>query len=344
MELPRTELESDLVGTALPIRAPGVWYGAPFIAAKYCGLVEPRWMNGEWQHGWHPVEHNIHPELVVGNNGKSRDRRGIDHFWVARRDQAAYLRLHGYKRVEAIGLPIVYLPQPEVERETGSLLVMPVHSLSYTKHSWDFDRYADEIAQIAGRFSRVVACVHPACYQKDYWVISFRNRGIPVISGAELTDRNSLLRMAVLLSRFEFMTTNGLGSHLVYAAYYGAKPSIFGNIASHAPTDFSEDIFYRNCPEILQATLEMLGEPHLRKTYPEFFCTPWAAKTCVEWGSWQVGVQCKRSQKELRRLFRWTVMNRAASRLKGLARKTPFWNSAKALRNRMFRWPMRSER
>src|SRR5262249_43052666 len=258
----------DLVGTALPIRAPGVSYGAQFIAAKYCGFVEPRWMNGEWQHGWHPVEHNIHPELVVVNTGNRRDRRGIDRFWVARRDQAAYLRLHGYKRVEGIGLPIVYLLHPEVERETRSLLVVPVHSMSYTTHSWDFDRYADEIAQIAGRFSRVVACVHPACFQKDYWVISFRNRGIPVISGAELTDRNSLLRMAVLLSRFEFMTTNGLGSHLVYAAYYGAKPSIFGSIASHAPTDFSEDLFYRNCPEILQATLEMLGEPHLRKTYP----------------------------------------------------------------------------
>jgi len=149
--------------------------------------------------------------------------------------------------------------------------------------------------------------------------------------------------MAVLLSRFQFMTTNGVGSHLVYAAYYGAKPSIFGSIASHAPTDFAEDIFYRNCPEILPATLEMLGEPHLRKTYPEFFCTPWMAKTRVEWGSWQVGVQCKRSEKELRRLLRWTVMDRAAGRLKGLARKTPFWSPAKALKNRIFRRPMRGE-
>jgi hypothetical protein len=341
MELPTTELESKLIGTELPKRlfeSQNCGYGAQSVAAHYCGFEEPPLvMSGEWQHGWHPPQHNIHPELVVGTTGSSRDWRDKIPFWVARKDQEEYLRAHGYVRAGAIGLPLVYLPKVEVQREVGSLLVMPVHSLSYTKHSWDFDRYADEIASVAGRFSRVAVCVYPACFQKNYWVTSFRDRGLPVVSGAQYTDPNSLLRIATLFSRFEFVTSNGFGSQLAFAAYLGAKPSIYGTLATYTAEDFSEDLFYRQCPGLLPRGLELVGETHLRKTYPEFFCDPWTARSCEKWGAWQLGAEWKRPPAELRRLFRWTIKKRVSRGLKNLARKTPLWGAAKAFRNRLFK-------
>jgi hypothetical protein len=343
MQLPAVELESELVGLKLPPRIlePVNWqfgyYGALWVAANYCGFQKPPLrIPGEWQHGWAPPQHNIHPEVVVGGNGASEACRSTARFWVAREDQALYLKSHGYAHAEAIGLPIIYVPPPKVSRESGSMLVMPIHSLSYTTHSWNFDQYAEEIGSIANRFSRVVACIHPACFQKDYWVTEFKNRGVPAISGAETTDRNSLLRMALLFSRFEFVTSNGFGSQLAYAGHFGAKPSLFGTIVAYKPIDFANDTsFFRNHPDLLLPMLELLYEPYLRKTFPELFCVPWMAKTCVQWGSWNLGLQCMRSPRDLRTLFEWTFANRAISQARSLARKTPFWRAVKALRNRL---------
>jgi hypothetical protein len=250
-------------------------------------------------HGWHPPEHNIHPELVIGSDGLSYQARKDKRFWVARQDQAAYLRRHGYSRVKAIGMPMVYLGVPSVSRLPGSLLVMPVHSLASTTHDWGFERYADEIYAVSHYFQNVVACVHPACIDKGYWVSSFRTRGIPVVAGADATDRNSLLRMALLFSQFEFVTSNGFGSHLVYAAYFGARPSLFGSIATYKAADFRGDTIYNNCPELLPMVLQLYSEESLRSHYAWLFCEPFRAGSCEEWSRSELGYENKVKPKEL---------------------------------------------
>ena len=283
------DYESRVLGLNLPKRdyfSRNCQYGAPFVAANYCGIDSTNytWVKGEWQHGWHPPEHNVHPELVVGNTGLSRFNKLKLRYWVARKDQADYLLSCGYKNVEAIGLPIIYLPELEIERQKNSLLVMPVHSLSSTTHNWDFEQYAGEIYSIKDRFTRVIACIHPECIQKKYWVESFMKRGIPVISGAEIRDKNSLLRMAYLFKSFDFLTTNGFGSHLAYGSFFGAKVSIFGSLARYSHDDFKDDFIYKNCPELLPIVLNFMTDSNLKKLYSLFFVNPWEANCYIEWG------------------------------------------------------------
>jgi hypothetical protein len=252
-----TKIESDIVGIELPERTIVTdytcQYGAFSTLEKYIGvsIFKKNFSFHEWQHGWHPPEHNVHPEFVVGGYGQSHLRREDKTFWVARQDQADYLISRGYKLVTALGLPIIYIDTPEVIREKGSLLVMPVHSLSYTKHQWDFDKYADEIDRIKHNFSRVVACIHPACIDKGYWIDAFKKKGISVISGAFGGDDNSLNRMGILFSRFEYVTTNGFGSHLVYAAYFGANISLYGATPDFHASDFKKDPFIFKLPRTI---------------------------------------------------------------------------------------------
>lgn len=300
--------EQQAIGVPLPPRelvAHNVQYGAPFVAAAYCRLpgAPPSGIRGEWQHGWHPPEHNIHPELVVGSTGLSREHRVTRIFWVARKDQVDYLSSHGYRRVKAIGMPILYLPKLAVRREPRSLLVMPVHSLETTRHKWNFDQYVEQIASIRHRFSRVVACVHPECIKKGYWAPQFAARGIPVVSGAQINDKNALLRMGVLFSRFEFVTTNGFGSHLAYAAHFRAKPSIYGALAKYAEADYKDDLIFRNCPELLPLLLEVRRSGNLRKLYAEFFCDPWMAKERKKWADFHLGEKHKLRAGQLLQVF-----------------------------------------
>ena len=61
-------------------------YGSDMVAANYCGLSSPAWsVNGEWQHGWIVKERNIHPESVVGTDGKSFGRRENGNFFCSTR-------------------------------------------------------------------------------------------------------------------------------------------------------------------------------------------------------------------------------------------------------------------
>ncbi|MFA6440029.1 MAG: hypothetical protein WCX28_12015, partial [Bacteriovoracaceae bacterium] len=166
-------------------------YGDNYVAARYCGYdTVPGHIAGEWQHGWIVSERNIHPEFVVGSDGLSRTRKQR-RYYVARKDQQEYLQSQGYSDVIAIGLPILYVNKPNVERFPGSLLVMPVHSLSDTDEHWNDEEYAQYIESIAHKFTQVVLCVHSSCYKKGNWIKAFKKRNIPALIGADPDDENT---------------------------------------------------------------------------------------------------------------------------------------------------------
>ena len=289
-------------------------YGDQLVAARYCGLATPpHAIPGEWQHGWIGPERNIHPEFVVGSDGKSQERRASARFFVARQDQADYLGSLGYRHVHAIGLPIVYLEQPALERTPGSLLVMPAHSLPETREEWDADAYAAYVRSIAPRFAEVCLCVHKSCAQKGNWRSAFEGLGIRIVEGAEERDHNSLLRMAALFSQFEFVTSNAHGSHLVYAGYFGCKASVAGPRPRWMRSQFEHVPFYRNAPAVLDIIEEWNSADRWNALYPQLRREPWEALPLRDWAAWQLGEQCRRSPRELRRCFGWDRAGRAVA-------------------------------
>ncbi len=292
---------------------PSAMYGAAAIAASYCGFKNvPSAPRGHWVHGWNPsYRPKLHPDLILGI------RTNPDHhYWVSRKDEEQFLRECGYKNVSAIGMPLVYLPPGEVRRRPGSLLVMPAHSLDYTVHTWKFDEYAEAIAAIRSQFTEVVVCVHHSCWKRGYWVDAFRARGFPLVSGAAIFDRNALKRIQSLMCSFEYVTSNGFGSQLAYAAYFGAKPSVYGPYASFQLEDFKQDHLYVYHPKLLAPALQAISEEQLRRNCPQFFCHPREAKADVEWGRFEVGESNKVSPRKLRSLFGWDLPARVRRSLK----------------------------
>ena len=300
-------------------------YGAHLIARRYCGIAEEApVVPGYWMHGWLPAYHNVHPALIALHK-KEGQRDGYDFDaqiradkastpqWVARPDQVEFLRAHGYRHVAAIGLPIVYLPDPDVRRVPGSLLVMPPHS--HRTHGPDdplAEAYADAIAGVRTRFEHVWVGVNEDDISGQQWVESFRRRGLDVFTTTDQGDPETLSRLQRILSTFEYVTTNGFGSHIALAAYCGAKVSVFGPFAEFPLERMKDTHAVKVFPELLAPAHALCTERALRERYPFLFVDPDAATEQREWGAREVGEPWRVAPGELRRLFGWEEEGRRA--------------------------------
>lgn len=277
-------------------------YGMRFIAEEYCNIdlsdVFPN-----WQHGWVADERNFHPQAVLTSMNDSKESLHL----VSRISQEVYLKKHGYAFSKAIGSALIYIPEVYVKREPKSLLVMPVHSLNYTTHNhWKFKEYAEYIKSLmeSGSFERVTVCIHPACIRNGYWINEFKELGIEIIEGVETNDKNAFYRLKVLFSLFEYVTTNGKGSHIPYAAYCGAKVSICGPFAEYKVEDFIEDPFYKKFPDILKPVIDYSSYESIKKLYPQFiFDSPEQATENNGWAKEQLGFENKLTPRDFRILL-----------------------------------------
>lgn len=279
------------------------YYGFINVIESYCNTKKPNSQSLPiWQHGWIPDERQIHPQAVLASENENKKQQ----FFVARKSEENYLKINGYTNTKAIGSPLIYVPKPQLERIPGSLLVMPVHSLAYTEHKhWKFKEYAEYIQSIRKKFSRVVACIHPSCIKHGYWAEEFREMGIEIVEGAEVHNKFALERIASLFSLFEYITTNGFGSHLAYAPFFGAKVSIAGPFTTYKKEDYSNAPFYQKYPMLLGRTVEFSSKSNLKKIFPQFFVSPEKASKHKSWAELQLGLENKLRPHEFKKVLGW---------------------------------------
>jgi hypothetical protein len=307
-----------------------VLYGGDVIIKKYTrSVLTPRRIYGEWVHGIIYDYMHFHPYAVIGGNALNPNNPN----WVCRKKDEGYLIFHGIP-AKAIGAPICYLPKLSVnyERISNSLLVMPAHSSHYIsaynkEKSNSVLDYVDYIISIAGKFDHVVVCLHAECIKLNLWVNEFQEKGITVIQGASSDDKNALERIRALMSQFEFVTSNVLGSHIAYAAFFGAKVSISGPYHQWNREAFLKERFYADHEYLLDV---MLNEESLAKELlPFIFIEPERACLLDAWGKEMVGVENILSPEELSRLLRINVFREVGRRIVINAKKTvrPFFLS-----------------
>lgn len=298
-------------------------YGAHLIAREYCGTDEDMRVPGYWMHGWIPSYHNIDPAFIALHKKEGqhegydfeaqiREERDQTIQWVSRVDQADFLRAHGYRHVKAIGLPIAYLPPLDLPRVPGSLLVMPPHS--HRVHGPGdplAEAYADAIAALKPRFEQIWVGVNEDDMAKRQWVESFRRRDIGVFTTTDQADPRTLVRLRRLLSTFEYVTTNGYGSHIALAAYCGAKVSVFGPYAEFPRERMKATHAVRMFPRLLDEAYYLCTDDALRTHYPFLFVEPHRAVDQRAWGAREVGESCRVTPAQLRRLFAWAPASRA---------------------------------
>jgi hypothetical protein len=285
------------------------YYGASYVLSKY---LNAKFKNREctrlvYTHGWIPDYWlGSDPRIIYAQSYLDKNQLIL----VARESIKNYLISLGYRNVHSIGLPIVYLPSRKQKRIPGSLLVMPTHSLDYTKHNhWKFKEYVEEINKIKHNFQKIFICIHPSCIKNNYWVNEFKDAGYQIIQGIDIQDKNAIYRLKAIMESFEFITTNGFGSHIAYAAFFGAKVSIYGTFTEYKRADFINDPFYGNNPDILEKSIELSSIASLYNSYPHLFREPHLATEYLEWGRYEVGYHEKKSGNELLNILKESRSN-----------------------------------
>ncbi len=285
-------------------------YGALHVAAAYAGMTLPEHfeIGAIWQHGCFAPWHGVAAEPLVYNAPQAQDRPVL----VGRPDQAALLRAAGFKRAQAIGLPITYTRPTGVTRLPRSLLVMPTHTLtgeSYPDRT-AFARYAEEIHAIAGDFDQIAVCVHPDCRRNGLWIDEFSRYGFAIVDGAQVNDRHALVRMRVLFEQFECVTTNGWGSHVPYALAFGARLSVHGTQPQRGAEQLSRDSTWSQHPGRLNA---LLADEVLQKQeafLQRFRAAPRDGVTDVTTGEALIGADCRLAPEAFRKI--WPALVRPA--------------------------------
>ena len=309
------------IASALPpielvkLRCEADFYGASRIIASSLGISEPPKSETAWAHGWVP-DPVTHPRQILGNNAAYRP------MLVTNQKRADFLRSHGIQATAAGG-PFIYATVKTVQRISGSLLVMPPHVTKHSTFHINQDDYVNYIASIKNQFDEVLVCISKQCLDRGVWADAFHRAGVGVIAGAAIDDRNALLRMGTLLRQFEYVTSNQVGSHLVYAAFCGCKVSLDGPVHKVHAGDYANEPFYQRYPKLLETLMHRLDRETNRQHYPHLGCSPVDAQTCEDWGATELGSSARQTPKQLAKLLRWDWWHRSTRKVRELA-KIPF--------------------
>jgi FkbM family methyltransferase len=289
-------------------------YGSDNIAARYCGFKTPPCApRGLWQHAWIPSKQ----PLVQADQvfGVTMSHLQSESYWVATKRLEEYLRGQGFLNARAIGMPILYVPTPSIARRGGTLLVMPAHAMDTTWHDWPTQAYVDAIAALRPHFREIVVCVNASCLANGRWAPAFQAADFKVVRGADGSDPWTLDHLARLFTEFEFVTTNGHGSLLAYAACFGAKVSIFGPYVDYTAKSLFTAPFYLDNPQLAEIAATNCSWETVHHRHPELFCHPAEAVERRDWGRSELGSENRASPRELRELFGWTPARRVGARL-----------------------------
>jgi hypothetical protein len=287
------------------------YYGASSLIAEKLGLKQTPRSFAHWMHGWSIDSKVTHPrELTCWGNVD-------DTILVATLEQENILREFGYQKVCAVGLPFIYGEDTcSIKREPHSLLVMPNHSSEFSTNTDNQELYIKTIASLKEEFSKIVVSLHGSCVKKGYWLPVLEKYNLPWIIGASTDDKNAIKRMHNLFSSFECMTTNTLGSHVLYASYKGCRVSIYGSYYDLKKESYSTDPWYQKYPEILEKRINLWAEENIRSLFPWLFANPTEAKVYKFWASTTLGEENKLEPKEVAELLGWSL----GSQIKGYSK------------------------
>lgn len=270
--------------------------GLPFRPASPVG----------WQHAW--IDGKLTTaERVIGGQIAHRYAFNL----VARQIHQTRLEALGYKQVTSVGYPYLYMEDfgiPKQPRWQHSLLVMPPHSLADSSENWDELQLIERVQLLKPHFKAIVFCIHHQCIQKGYWVTNLDKFGFDYVIGSHQYDANGLARMYQIFNTFEYVTTNSWGSHILYAAYSGAKVSAIQPFFEKTTANYTRRVYINE--KYRQANIEKFasfGYEAVKQDYPWFFCEPYEAALQIEWAKTQIGFENKKSLNELAKLLHWTV-------------------------------------
>ena len=291
-------------------------YGFSWVLAQRCGLRKPLRSFCSWVHGWiwyEPTADNL------GFQGLGRAQRLV----VRAENERLALAQEGFCNVIVGGLPFAYIPRQEEPRFPNSLLAIPPHSSeAETTFFKNYSSYVDYLLSLKNQFDQVAICIHYLDKGKEVDLYA-RAHGLDIIYGARPDDANSLIRTRAILERFEYVTSNNIGSHFAYALSAGCKFSFDNYFYDYKDAILQKKLDALEKPvNYLEAALEVHSEKYVRSKFPQFFKD--SPKDGIADESLARSIICPMetlSSNELMQVLGWNVTGQIRGYLGGASRR-----------------------
>lgn len=292
-------------------------YGFCSLLCEQIGMTWRPRSFASWMHGWIWWGATSSTELQFDSSQKKYGR-----FVVSRHFEKTVLESEGFKDVKVGGLPFAYSNPSDFKRESGSLLAMPPHSSEREKLNKSHIKYLNYLESIKNNYSNVSVCIHYLDLTQSI-INEVKKRGMYLIEGARPDDANSLKRIRAIFDSFEFVTTNSIGSHVIYALFSGCKVSLCGPLYEFDESDLiSNNKSMQNSKKYIYDLLFYLSKKYLEKNFSFILVNnPDNGFSSENYARKEIGYLNKLSNKEVRDTLRWTPFGQAIGYTSGAIRR-----------------------
>lgn len=276
------------------------FYGASRLISEQLGMKNTPRSFSSWSHGVCYFDLK-YPEQVIWDKSWKKSRL------IANDQVKFFLTGFKFKRVKAIGLPIVYVPSHNVIRREKSVLVMLAHSLPYCEVDHDLSGLLNLCKKLKNKGCYVCICVHKDCFIKGKVTSELDQNNIDWFVGASANDVNSLKRMRNIFEHFETVASNAIGSHFYYAQLFGAKFFFIDPFFEYKPELLKNDPNYKDKAELLEHNLKEASKSVIKRKFPNYFCEHKDAICDQDLAEKECGTSHKLEPLELAQLLGWSL-------------------------------------
>lgn len=198
-------------------------YGFSRILARRLKLQFVPRSFANWVHGWVWCKDNMSELIACSELPKNTSI-------IVNNEREKYVLVsEGFKNVRCGGLPFAYVEKQHNFRNNDALLVMPPHSSEpiLGKLTISQKNYFDYIESVKQDFDDVYVSIYGLDINTPLHYMALK-LGLKVIQGAHPSDVNGLLRVRSMLDGFKYVTSNVMGSHMLYSLYAGCNFSFTG--------------------------------------------------------------------------------------------------------------------
>lgn len=239
-------------------------YGFSSVLAKRCGRQTVPRSFANWIHGWIWAE-EPNAELLACS-GLPRNTTIV----VRQKAEQLALKTAGFKDVRLGGLPFAYIARQHTHCQTDALLAFPPHSAEVERLTADQGGYLDYLETLKQDFESIYISIYYLDMGGPLHQAALA-RGLKVVQGARPDDANSLLRTRSMLDSFGHVTSNVMGSHMLYALFADCKFSFCGPMYSYDESTLMIGGYHS--ADHIQLLLKLCSESYIQEKFGKFFVT-----------------------------------------------------------------------
>ena len=274
-----------------------LYYGHYHILKQYTKTILPYKINGEVQHGW-SYGHGIAANPFLHNKEEKLKR-----YYVINKYNKKKSIKYGYKNVEAIGAPFLYLPKNlyiNNNYKPKTLILFPVHTSEHDGFHDTIDihkRYIEDLKKILPLFKSITVSLGWREYENKTIVNLFKHQGISVVTmGYRDNNPNFLFNFIKCINKHEYVSSESFSSAIFYSLIMRKKVFIYGR---------SLLINAKNDPTLN----EQYPYKFYSSLYPQLLWENYNDKSHYNIAEIELGLEFKRSPNELRKIFGWHLKN-----------------------------------